>query len=80
MNRWIYTESIGRGEFSIADTTEGLKFVWLDKHGIANIFNLMEDFMQYLEGDLSCDRICVEPYDTGFEGIDFIDDYLKIEE
>ena len=81
MSKWIYTESIGNSEFSIADTDKGLRFVWLDKYGIANIFDSMGELAKYLENDLNdCARQCIEPYETDKEGVDFIDDYLGIEE
>jgi hypothetical protein len=78
--RWIYNEQIGNGVFSIADLDGVLKFVWLDKYGIANIFSEIVDFIAYLEGGFSCNRECIEPYETDREGYDFIDDYLKIDE
>ena len=81
MNKWIYTEDLGREQFYIADTDKGIRFVILDKYGIANIFDCMEEVFKYSAGDLNnCARQCIEPYDTGTEGVDFIDDYLNIEE
>ena len=81
MGKWIYTEDMGREQFYIADTDEGIKFVWLDKYGIANIFSEMAELAKYIQNDLNdCVRECVEPYDTGVEGVDFLDDYLGIEE
>jgi hypothetical protein len=79
-DRWIYTEDMGREQFYIADTVKGLRFVILDKHGIANIFDCMGELAKYFEGDLSCERECVEPYDTGIEGVDFLDVHFGIEE
>ena len=79
MSRWIYTESVGNCAFYMAETPDGLRFVWLDKHGIANIFDSMAEFVLYLEG-AECVRECVEYYDTGIEGLDFIDHYLGIVE
>ena len=64
----------------ISDTDKGLRFVILDKHGIANIFDCMGELAKYFEGDLSCERECVEPYDTGIEGVDFLDVHFGIEE
>lgn len=80
-NRYIYTEGIGNQAFYIVevDAPDGYQFVWLDKYGIANIFDSMEQLALYLEGDLSCERVCVEPYETGIEGMDFIDHYFGIE-
>lgn len=80
MNTWIYTEDMGRDQFYIADTDKGLRFVILDKHGIANIFDCMEELAKYLQGDLlDCTRECVEHYETNIDGVDFIDHYLQIE-
>lgn len=80
MNKWIYTEDMGREQFYIADTDKGIKFVWLDKHGIANIFSEMAELAKYIQNDLNdCARQCIEPYETGKEGVDFIDDYLGME-
>jgi len=83
MSKYIYTESIGDQAFYIVETDENavqgeLRFVWLDKYGIANIFASMEELARYLTGDLNCERQCLDPYDTGKEGVDFIDDYFKI--
>lgn len=77
-NKWIHTETVGTGAFYIADLQDGLRFVWLDKHGIANIFKEIGEFMLYLEGK-DCARACIEPYETETEGQDFIDHYLGIE-
>lgn len=79
-NKWIYTEDMGREQFYIADTDKGLRFVILDKHGIANIFDCMEEMAKYMGGDLICARSCIEPYDTGIEGVDFLDAHFNIEE
>ena len=80
-NKWIYTEDMGREQFYIADTDKGLRFVVLDKYGIANIFDSMDALSCYFRDDLDgLPRQCVEPYETGIEGVDFIDHYLKIEE
>lgn len=79
MSRYIYTEAIGNEAFYIVEANEGLRFVWVDKYGIANIFERMEELASYLAGDLSCERECVEPYETDLEGYDFIDDYFKME-
>lgn len=80
-NKWIYTEDMGQDQFYIAETDRGLRFVVMDKYGIANIFNCMEDVFLYAIGDLeNCARSCIEPYETGIEGVDFIDHYLGIEE
>lgn len=79
MSKYIYTESMGNQAFYIVeDDRELLWFVWLDKYGIANIFESMEALASYLAGDLTCDRYCIEPYDTGNEGVDFIDHHFKI--
>lgn len=80
MRKWIYSESVGNGEFSIADLDGELRFVWLDKYGIANIFKEMGDFISYVEGDLEVARSCVDYNDSGREGVDFIDQFLGIEE
>ena len=81
MRKWIFSESVGNGEFSIADLgNDGLRFVWLDKYGIANIFKEMGEFMRYVEGETNVARSCVDYYDTGREGVDFIDEFLGIEE
>lgn len=80
-NRWIYTEDLGREQFYIAEVAGQIKFVWLDKYGIANIFSDMENLATYLVGELEeCKRVCVEPYDTGIEGVDFLDDYFGIDD
>lgn len=84
MSRYIYTEAIGNQAFYIVETNEAsvqgdLRFVWIDKHGIANVFERMEELARYLAGNLACERVCVEPYETCIEGYDFIDDYFKIE-
>jgi hypothetical protein len=79
MSKYIYTESIGDQAFYIVEDNLGvLFFVWLDKYGIANIFESMEELAMYLEGDLSCERKCIYPYETGIEGVDFIDEYFGI--
>lgn len=83
MSKYIYTESIGDQAFYIVETNENavqgeLRFVWLDKYGIANIFDSMANMVMYMEGDLSCTRKCIEPYETGIEGVDFIDVYFGI--
>lgn len=78
MNKWVYTESIGNGEFYIAETEGQFKFVWLDKYGIANIFNNMGEFILYMGGDLSCNRECLEFYETDIEGVDFLDRHFGI--
>jgi hypothetical protein len=84
MSKYIYTESIGDLAFYIVETNENavqgeLRFVWLDKYGIANIFARMEEMVRYLDGDiLSCERECIYPYETGIEGVDFIDEYFGI--
>jgi hypothetical protein len=80
MNKWIYTEDMGREQFYIAQTDMGLWFVILDKHGIANIFDCMEELAKYFEGDLECMRECIEPFDTGIEGVDFLDVHFDIKE
>lgn len=81
MGKWIFSEAVGNGEFSIADLGgDEFKFVWVDKYGIANIFSSIADFMEYCEGNLNCERECIEPYETDKEGYDFIDDYLKMDE
>ena len=80
MRQWIYSESVGNGEFSIASLDGELRFVWLDKYGIANVFKEMGEFMRYVEGETEVARSCVEPYETGIEGYDFVDDFLKIDE
>lgn len=80
MRKWIHSESVGNGEFSIADLDGELRFVWLDKYGIANIFKEMGEFMRYVEGETNVARSCVDYYDTGREGVDFIDEFLGIEE
>jgi hypothetical protein len=80
MNRWIYTEDMGKNQFYIAETSGGFSFVILDKHGIANIFDSMEELFKYIEGDLSCARECIEPYETGIEGVDFLDVHFQIVE
>ena len=78
-NRWIYTEDLGREQFYIAEVAGQIKFVWLDKYGIANIFTEMIELTKYIQSDLNdCARQCIEPYETNKEGVDFIDDYLGI--
>jgi hypothetical protein len=80
-NRWIYSEDIGNGVFNIAQMgSDGFKFVWVDKHGIANIFPDMGEFVRYCEGETDVARACVEPYETDREGYDFIDDFLNMDE
>lgn len=79
MSMWIYTEELGREQFYIADTAKGLRFVVLDKHGIGNVFTEMAEVFKYEQGELNdCERECIEPYDTGIEGVDFLDDYFGI--
>ena len=79
-NKWIYTEDMGNDQFYIAETSGGLSFVILDKYGIANIFDTMEELAKYLNGDLSCERECVEPFDTGIDGVDFLDIHFDIKD
>ena len=81
MRKWIFSEVVGDAVFNIADLGgDEFKIVWVDKYGIANIFDEMADFMDYAEGNLNCKRVCVEPYETDREGYDFIDDYLNMDE
>lgn len=80
MSRYLYVEDLGREQFYIAEVEGAVKFVWLDKYGIANIFSEMAELVKYIHSDLNdCARQCIEPYETGIEGVDFIDDYLGIE-
>ena len=79
MREWIYTEDMGNSQFYIAKTEVGLRFVVLDKHNIANIFDCMEELAKYFEGDLECKRECIEEYETDIEGIDFLDKHFGIE-
>jgi hypothetical protein len=81
MRTWIFSEDVMGCQFSIAQLSEDeFKIVWVDKHGIANIFPEMSEFVRYIEGETDVARACVEPYETDREGYDFIDDFLKMDE
>ena len=84
MKTWIYSEDVGNGVFNIArlyepNVCDTYKFVFIDKHGIANIFNDMENYTAYVEGNLDCERECVE-VDYVSEGYDTLDQYLGMDE
>jgi len=79
---WIYSAECGNGIFSIAHevgNTKNIVFFFLDKHGIANIFRSMDQFLLYAKRE-DCERICVNeseyPEESRDEGVDFTDAWL----
>jgi hypothetical protein len=78
---WIYSEDFGSGVFNIAHMGEDdYRFVWIDKHSIANIFKTMADYTDYVEGNLNCERECVAVEPTDIEGYDTLDQHLNMED
>lgn len=81
----LHCEEIGNSVFyaSQLPNHDGLIFTIKDKYGIFNIFPNFEELFKYAEGDLNCERVCIddeciEEDDPRYEeGVDAMDIYLN---